>query len=92
MKNELLYVTAFNEQGKLVKANDAVKTGKYICPVCKNNLILKKSGKTGKDSRRPHFAHYKFSQNCTPESVLHFSFKYLLLEYIKDKFSLILAM
>jgi len=83
-KKEILYVTAFDKNGVLIKANDAVKTEDYFCPECKEKLILKKSGKTGKGSKRPHFAHYSQSPNCTPEGVLHKSFKILLLEYIKS--------
>ena len=79
----MLYVTALNEKGNLVKASDALKGEKYFCPVCKKELILKKSGNTGEGSRRPHFAHYEVSPNCTPEGVLHFSFKILALERIK---------
>jgi hypothetical protein len=84
MKKQLLYITALNENGILVKANDAEKTGKYSCPICKNELILKKSGNTKKGSKRPHFAHYSLTENCTPESVLHYSFKKMLLDKIKD--------
>jgi len=82
-KREILYVAAFDKNGSLVKAKDAVKKEDYFCPECKEKLILKKSGKTGKGSKRPHFAHYSESPNCTPESVLHKSFKLLLLEKIK---------
>jgi len=83
-KKEILYVTAFDEKGILVKAKDAEKSNAYYCPECKDKLILKKSGKTGKGSKRPHFAHHSESPNCTPEGVLHKSFKLLLIEYIKQ--------
>lgn len=83
-KKEILYVTAFDKKGILVKAKNAVKIEDYFCPECKEKLILKKSGKTGKGSRRPHFAHYAESPNCTPEGVLHKSFKLLFLEKIKQ--------
>jgi hypothetical protein len=84
MKKQILYVTAFNEHGILIKANDAEKRGKYFCPVCKNILILRKSGNVGKGSKRPHFAHHHLTENCTPEGALHYSFKKMLLEKIKD--------
>jgi len=84
MKKQILYVTAFDEHGIFVKANDAEKTGKYFCPICKSELILKKSGKIGKGSKRPHFAHYHLTENCTPESALHYSFKKMLYEKIKN--------
>jgi len=83
-KKELLYITAFDKNGVLVKAKDAEKTEDYFCPECKNKLLLKKSGKTGKGSKRPHFAHHAESPNCTPEGVLHKSFKLLLLQYIRQ--------
>ena len=83
-KNEILYVAAFDKNGVLVKAKDAEKAEAYFCPECKEKLILKKSGKTGKGSKRPHFAHYSQSPNCTPEGVLHKSFKLLLLQHIRD--------
>jgi hypothetical protein len=83
MSGKLLYVTAFNEQGILVKANDVEKIGKYFCAVCKEKLILRKSGKVGKGSKRPHFAHYHLTENCTPETALHYSFKKMLMEKIK---------
>jgi hypothetical protein len=81
---QLLYVTAVDDDGKLVKAKDSEKDGKYYCPICKKELILKKSGKTGKHSKRPHFAHYSLTENCTSEGALHYSFKKLLLEKIKE--------
>jgi len=81
-KKEILYVAAFDKNGVLVKAKDAEKTEDYFCPECKEKLILKKSGKTGKGSKRPHYAHYSQSPNCTPEGVLHKSFKLLVLQYI----------
>jgi len=71
---EILYVTAFNKSGILVKAKDADKKEDYFCPECKDKLTLKKSGKTGKGSKRPQ-----------PEGVLHKSFKLLLLEKIKKQ-------
>jgi len=83
-KKEILYVAAFDKDGVLVKAKDAEKTEDYYCPECKEKLILKKSGKTGKGSKRPHFAHYSQSPNCTPEGVLHKAFKLLVLQHIKN--------
>lgn len=34
--------------------------------------------------KRPHFAHKNLSPNCTPETVLHYSFKTLLCQKIQD--------
>jgi hypothetical protein len=84
MKKKMLYTVALNKEGILVKANDAEKADNYFCPVCETALILKKSGKTGKGSKRPHFAHDSLTANCTPEGVLHYSFKKMLLDKIKN--------
>ena len=83
MKKEILHIIALDENNLIINANDAHKGKKYICPSCKNDLILKKSGKTSIGSRRPHFAHKSLTVNCSPESVLHYSFKKMLLEVIQ---------
>lgn len=75
MTKEILYATAIDDGGNLVHINDAEKGKDYYCPSCKGKFILKRSGNTGKGSKRPHFAHNKLSPNCTAESVLHYSFK-----------------
>lgn len=82
MKKEILYSAANDIEGTLTRVSEAVKGTDYYCPECKNKLILKRSGKTGKGSRRPHFSHSVVSPNCTPESVLHYSFKKYLLAYL----------
>lgn len=79
MKN-ILYTVAKSKEGKLIKAADAEKGNDFYCPKCKSELILRKSGKTGKGTKRPHFAHRNLTPNCTPETALHFSFKTLLAE------------
>jgi hypothetical protein len=84
MEKEILHIIALDANDAIVNAHNAIKGRKYFCPSCKNELILKKSGKTGIGSRRPHFAHKSLSVNCSPESVLHYSFKKILLEYIND--------
>lgn len=73
--NKILYSVANNSDGKLVNAKDAVKGRTFTCPVCNNYLILRKSGNTGRNSKRPHFAHKTLTQNCTPETALHYIFK-----------------
>lgn len=82
--SKLLYTVAINNDRKFIKAVDAEKGNDYYCPVCKDKLILRKSGNTGKGSKRPHFAHHNLTPNCTPESALHFSFKNLLFIKIQE--------
>lgn len=73
-----LYTVAIDKDGNFVKANDAEKRDNFFCPVCKTELILHKSGKIGKGTKRPHFAHRALTPNCTPETALHYAFKNLL--------------
>lgn len=80
----ILYTVAKDKDGNLIKANDAEKGGEFFCPTCKTELILRKSGKTGKGTKRPHFAHRTLTPNCTPETALHYSFKNLLAEKLKQ--------
>src|SRR6266404_4070884 len=80
----LLYTVANDRNGNLIKANDAEKGDDFVCPVCKSELILRKSGKTGKGTKRPHFAHRALTPNCTPETALHYSFKTLLAEKLRQ--------
>lgn len=80
----ILYTIAKDSNGNLVRANDAKKGITFFCPVCNNELLLRKSGNTGKYSKRPHFAHKLLTPNCTPETVLHFSFKTLLTKKIQQ--------
>lgn len=81
--SKILYTVASDGNGKLVRANDAEKGDDFFCPICKTELILRKSGKTGKGSKRPHFAHRALTPNCTPETALHYSFKTLLAEKLQ---------
>lgn len=78
----MLYTIALNKKGELVQIDDAKKGVQYYCPSCKNKFTLRKSGNTGKGSRRPHFAHHEVTPNCTPEGVLHFTFKRRLVELL----------
>lgn len=79
---KILYTVAIDKNGKLIKAIDAEKHEHFLCPICKTELVLRKSGKVGKGTKRPHFAHRILTPNCTAESVLHYSFKHLLYEKI----------
>ena len=84
MKNEILYTTAINKNGYIIHVNDAEKGEAYYCPTCNDKFILRKSGRVGKGTKRPHFAHNNLSLNCTPEGVLQYSFKKLLVELLKQ--------
>jgi hypothetical protein len=83
MEKEILYTTGLDINGNLIHVDDAQKGGSYYCPMCKKEFILRKSGKTGKGSKRPHFAHNESTPNCTPEGVLHYSFKKLLIKRLE---------
>src|ERR1035437_668183 len=80
---QILYAVARDQLGNRIRARDAEKGIAYSCPRCEGEFILRKSGKTGKHSRRPHFAHKSVATDCTPEGVLHYEFKNLLLEKIR---------
>jgi hypothetical protein len=80
----ILYTVATDKDGNLIKAIDAEKGNEFFCTICKGELILRKSGKTGKGTKRPHFAHRSLTPNCTPETALHYSFKNLLAKKIED--------
>jgi ssDNA-binding Zn-finger/Zn-ribbon topoisomerase 1 len=84
MKKEILYATAMDSGGNLVQAADAEKEIEYFCPECEGPFVLKKSNRSGKGARRPHFSHIQQNPNCTPEGVLHLSFKKLLLAYLQE--------
>ncbi|MBD2058115.1 hypothetical protein H6F88_19210 [Oculatella sp. FACHB-28] len=64
--------------GQLVRAADADKGSIYLCPICNQELVLRR----GKQ-KRPHFAHKVLTQDCTPETALHYSFKTLLTQKIQ---------
>lgn len=83
MLKKILYAAALDAQGALIRATDAVKGSVFNCPVCRERLILKKSDRTGKGTRRPHFSHLQLTPNCTPEGVLHYSFKKLLVAHLE---------
>ncbi len=83
MVNEILYSTAVDKNGNLIHIDNAEKGINYYCPMCKKGFILRKSGKTGKGSKRPHFAHNELTPNCTPEGVLHYSFKKMLVDLLQ---------
>jgi len=81
---KILYTVAIDKNGQFVKANDAEKGNNFFCPVCNSDLVLRKSGKTGKGTKRPHFAHQSLTSNCTSETALHYSFKNLLVNKLQQ--------
>ena len=87
MNSTILYTAANDINGSLITAREAEKGKKFSCPVCEGEMILRKSGNTGKGSKRPHFAHKALTQNCTPETALHYSFKMLLAKKIDEAIS-----
>lgn len=88
MAKEILYTVAKDLNGQISTAKLADKEISYFCLQCNGELILRRSGKSGKNSKRPHFAHKTLTPNCTPETALHFSFKTLLAEKIKKHIEL----
>lgn len=87
MRKEILYTMAIDQSGNIVHIDKAQKGISYYCPnpVCeKREFVLRKSGKSGKGSRRTHFAHKEVSPNCTHEGYLHSSFKKLLVATLKE--------
>jgi len=77
MGKDILYSLATTEAGEFVMADTAFRGRKYFCPSCKAEMVFRMGEKV-----RPHFAHKNLSQNCSPETVLHFGFKRLLFERI----------
>ncbi|MEA5467202.1 competence protein CoiA family protein [Leptothoe sp. PORK10 BA2] len=77
----ILYSTALHE-GVLVRVEKALKGETYQCPICKGEMILRQG-----THRKPHFAHKALTENCTPESALHYGFKRLLAEKIEEHIS-----
>lgn len=80
----ILYTVAKDSSGELVRANSSDKGQAYFCPTCDSILILRKSGSTKKNAKRPHFAHKALITNCNPESALHFTYKTLLAKKLQE--------
>lgn len=85
MGKEILYTKAKDKNGNLIDISDAQKGVDYYCPVCSKAFTFRKSGKTGKYSKRPHFAHPPkvSSPDCTPENVLHSLFQKQLIDLLE---------
>lgn len=81
---KILYTVAKDSEDHLINAADAEKGSNFYCPVCSEALLLRKSGNTGKNAKRPHFAHKALTPNCNPETALHFLFKNALFSKLED--------
>lgn len=80
---DVLYSTALTQAGDLVTTETAEKGEVYVCPICQSEMLLRLGEK-----KRHHFAHKALTENCTPESVLHYSFKRVLAEHIEKHIQL----
>jgi len=78
---------ANTDNGELVYATEANKGIAYHCPVCRRDMVLRKSGNQGKNAKRPHFAHKHLTTDCAPETALHYLFKTQLFQYLKESLS-----
>jgi len=88
MLKQIKWSWALDKNGNTVHINDAVKGVEYHCidPDCKKEFVLRKSGKTGTGSRRPHYAHIKGSNpTCTRETFLHNTFQLNLLKFLEEQ-------
>lgn len=67
MAKKLLHTLGCDEEGRITHVNDTEKGGIYTCPLCADRIIARNNGTV----QRPHFAHFKKSEQCNGESVLH---------------------
>ncbi len=79
MSRILNFSFAKDQKGEIVVAGSANKGNIYLCLICNQELILRKSERKLK---RPHFSHHQLTQNCSPESAIHFAFKSILFKKI----------
>ncbi len=82
---ELLNRIAFDENKNIVFVENALKGKNYFCPECNGRFVYKNSGKTGPGTKRPHFAHQSDVSNCSPETILHASFKIKAAELLSER-------
>lgn len=76
MRRKLLSTIGYDAEGRLVHIKEAQKGEIYHCPQCGERIVPHNSGKAGKGSKRPHFAHLKKSRlKCNAESILRQLFK-----------------
>lgn len=81
MGKKLLLTFGYNADRQIISVNESEKGSCYFCPQCGERIIAKNGGK----SQRPHFAHFKKSnQSCNGESVLLHWFKQKAFELIRQ--------
>lgn len=73
---------AFNKQGTVIKAQEAVKGQTYYCPCCDIKMVVKEGTRKIK-----HFSH-PVSGTCSREGILHKIAKSLLLKAIEGDIKL----
>lgn len=67
MAKKLLHTLGRDEEGHILHVNEADKGAVYTCPQCGDRIIARNGGIL----QRPHFAHFRKSEQCSGESVLH---------------------
>jgi len=70
MAKKLLHTLGYDEEGNILHVENAEKGKLYICPQCGDRIIARNNG----TMQRPHFAHFKKSDLCSGESILHHYF------------------
>ncbi|MBO5079293.1 MAG: hypothetical protein J6B82_00245 [Bacteroidaceae bacterium] len=70
MAKKLLHTLGYDEEGNILHVEYAEKGKPYTCPQCGDRIIARNNG----TMQRPHFAHFKKSDQCSGESVLHYYF------------------
>ena len=81
MARKLLHTLGYNEEGCILHVNDAEKGSIYTCPQCGDRIIARIGG----TMQRPHFAHFKKSDQCSGESVLHHHFHQQAVSFLQQK-------
>lgn len=86
MKRKLLATIGCDAENNLVPINEALKGEHYSCPQCGQRIVPRNSGKMGKGSKRPHFAHVKKSKfKCSGESILRHLFKTRVIHLLQER-------
>lgn len=81
MAKKLLHTLGCNEEGCILHVNDAEKGSIYTCPQCGDRIIARVGG----TMQRPHFAHFKKSDQCSGESVLRHYFYQQAVSFLQQK-------